>query len=97
MNLTEYIILFLLVVSAGAGIPVLGDTAMIAAGTLTTELAQHHLLLWLRLPTERLYIAVTHTKPMVYRPPLTAEGTCPRGGGGRSYSAARSRCAICSA
>lgn len=37
MNLTEYIILFLLVVSAGAGIPVLGDTAMIAAGTLAGE------------------------------------------------------------
>jgi len=37
MNLTEYIILFLLVVSAGAGIPVLGDAAMIAAGTLAGE------------------------------------------------------------
>jgi membrane protein DedA with SNARE-associated domain len=37
MNLTEYIIFFLLVVSAGAGIPALGDTAMIAAGTLAGE------------------------------------------------------------
>lgn len=37
MNLTEYIILFLLVVSAGAGVPGLGDAAMIAAGTLAGE------------------------------------------------------------
>ena len=37
MDVTEYIILFLLVVSAGAGIPVLGDSAMIAAGTLAGE------------------------------------------------------------
>ena len=37
MNLTEYIILFLLVVSTGAGIPGPGDAAMIAAGTLAGE------------------------------------------------------------
>lgn len=37
MNLTQYIILFLLVVSTGAGIPGPGDTAMIAAGTLAGE------------------------------------------------------------
>ena len=37
MNLTQYIILFLLVVSTGAGIPGPGDAAMIAAGTLAGE------------------------------------------------------------
>ena len=37
MNLTEYIILLLLVVSTGAGIPGPGDAAMIAAGTLAGE------------------------------------------------------------
>ena len=37
MNLTEYIILFLLVVTTGAGIPGPGDAAMIAAGTLAGE------------------------------------------------------------
>ncbi len=37
MNLTEYIVFFLLVMSTGAGIPGLGDAAMIAAGTLAGE------------------------------------------------------------
>lgn len=37
MNVIEYIILFLLVVSTGAGIPGPGDAAMIAAGTLAGE------------------------------------------------------------
>ena len=37
MNLTEYIILFLLVATTGAGIPGPGDAAMIAAGTLAGE------------------------------------------------------------
>jgi undecaprenyl-diphosphatase len=37
VSLAEYIIFFVLVVSAGAGVPVLGDTAMIAAGTLAGE------------------------------------------------------------
>ncbi len=37
MELTEYIIFFLLVVSTGAGIPGPGDAAMIAAGTLAGE------------------------------------------------------------
>jgi membrane protein DedA with SNARE-associated domain len=37
MTLSEYIILFLLVVSTGAGIPGPGDAAMIAAGTLAGE------------------------------------------------------------
>lgn len=37
MELTEYIILFLLVVTTGAGIPGPGDASMIAAGTLAGE------------------------------------------------------------
>ena len=37
MELTEYIIFFVLVVSTGAGIPGPGDAAMIAAGTLAGE------------------------------------------------------------
>jgi membrane protein DedA with SNARE-associated domain len=37
MELTEYILLFVLVVTTGAGIPGLGDAAMIAAGTLAGE------------------------------------------------------------
>jgi membrane protein DedA with SNARE-associated domain len=37
VSLAEYIIFFVLVVSAGAGVPVLGDGAMIAAGTLAGE------------------------------------------------------------
>ncbi len=37
MELTEYIILFVLVVTTGAGIPGPGDASMIAAGTLAGE------------------------------------------------------------
>ena len=37
MELAEYIIFFVLVVSTGAGIPGPGDAAMIAAGTLAGE------------------------------------------------------------
>ena len=37
MSLAEYIVLFLLVVTTGAGIPGPGDAAMIAAGTLAGE------------------------------------------------------------
>ena len=37
MELAEYIILFVLVVSTGAGIPGPGDAAMITAGTLAGE------------------------------------------------------------
>jgi membrane protein DedA with SNARE-associated domain len=37
VSLAEYIIFFVLVVSAGAGVPVIGDAAMIAAGTLAGE------------------------------------------------------------
>jgi membrane protein DedA with SNARE-associated domain len=37
MSLAEYIIFFVLVVSTGAGVPVLGDAAMITAGTLAGE------------------------------------------------------------
>jgi membrane protein DedA with SNARE-associated domain len=37
VSLAEYIIFFVLVVSTGAGVPVLGDAAMIAAGTLAGE------------------------------------------------------------
>jgi membrane protein DedA with SNARE-associated domain len=37
MNLPEYIILFLLVVTMGVGLPVLGDASLIAAGTLAGE------------------------------------------------------------
>ena len=37
MDLTEYILLFVLVVTTGAGIPGPGDAAMIAAGTLAGE------------------------------------------------------------
>ncbi len=37
MELAEYILLFVLVVTTGAGIPGPGDAAMIAAGTLTGE------------------------------------------------------------
>ena len=37
MNLTEYIIFCVLVVSTGAGVPGPGDAAMIAAGTLAGE------------------------------------------------------------
>lgn len=37
IELTEYIILFLLVVTTGAGIPGPGDASMIAAGTLAGE------------------------------------------------------------
>jgi hypothetical protein len=37
MQLTEYVILFVLVVTTGAGIPGPGDASMIAAGTLAGE------------------------------------------------------------
>ena len=37
MELTEYVILFVLVVTTGAGIPGPGDASMIAAGTLAGE------------------------------------------------------------
>ena len=37
VSLAEYIIYFVLVVSTGAGVPVLGDAAMISAGTLAGE------------------------------------------------------------
>ena len=37
MELTEYIILFVLVVTTGAGIPGPGDASMVAAGTLAGE------------------------------------------------------------
>ena len=37
MSLPEYIILFVLVVTMGIGLPVLGDASLIAAGTLAGE------------------------------------------------------------
>ena len=37
MNLAEYIVLFVLVVTMGVGLPVVGDAALIAAGTLAGE------------------------------------------------------------
>jgi membrane protein DedA with SNARE-associated domain len=37
MILSEYIVLFVLVVTMGAGLPVLGDASLIAAGTLAGE------------------------------------------------------------
>jgi membrane protein DedA with SNARE-associated domain len=37
MSLPEYIVLFVLVVTMGAGLPVLGDASLIAAGTLAGE------------------------------------------------------------
>lgn len=37
MSLAEYVIFFLLVVTTGAGLPVIGDAALIAAGTLAGE------------------------------------------------------------
>ena len=37
MSLLEYIVLFLLVMTMGAGLPVLGDASLIAAGTLAGE------------------------------------------------------------
>jgi membrane protein DedA with SNARE-associated domain len=37
MSLLEYIVLFVLVVTMGAGLPVLGDASLIAAGTLAGE------------------------------------------------------------
>ena len=41
MELAEYIILFVLVVSMGAGIPGRGDAAMITAGMLAGEGLRH--------------------------------------------------------
>lgn len=37
MSVPEYIVLFILVVTMGAGLPVLGDASLIAAGTLAGE------------------------------------------------------------
>jgi membrane protein DedA with SNARE-associated domain len=37
MNVTEYVVLFALVVTMGVGLPVLGDASLIAAGTLAGE------------------------------------------------------------
>jgi membrane protein DedA with SNARE-associated domain len=37
MNLPEYIVLFILVVTMGVGVPALGDASLIAAGTLAGE------------------------------------------------------------
>lgn len=37
MNLPEYIVLFVLVVTMGVGVPALGDASLIAAGTLAGE------------------------------------------------------------
>ena len=37
MSLPEYIILFVLVVTMGIGLPVVGDASLIAAGTLAGE------------------------------------------------------------
>ena len=37
MSLAEYVVLFVLVVTMGAGLPVLGDASLIAAGTLAGE------------------------------------------------------------
>jgi membrane protein DedA with SNARE-associated domain len=37
MSLAEYVVLFALVVTMGAGLPVLGDASLIAAGTLAGE------------------------------------------------------------